>query len=86
MPASPVCNGDLVSNSRSSDPARHLKRRKDDAAMKLPHWIPQVQRPWNPAFGETWDAMTPNERRASFLIDIAICGVFLSLLAIFSQV
>jgi hypothetical protein len=40
---------------------------------KLPTWIPQTPRPSSSiseraGYGETWDAMTPNERRWSFLL------------------
>ncbi len=45
--------------------------------MQVPTWIPQVRRPWNPAYRETWDVMTPNDRRVSFLIDAAIVIAFL---------
>jgi hypothetical protein len=45
--------------------------------VKLPRWIPQVSLPWNKAFKDTWHAMTPNERRWSFLIDIFAVAMFL---------
>ncbi len=48
--------------------------------MKLPRWIPQVSRPWNPAFRETWDAMTTVERQMSFLFDCAIVGLVVAFL------
>lgn len=48
--------------------------------MKLPDWIPQVTRPWNPAWRETWKAMTPDQRRASFLMDVVICAVVVVIL------
>lgn len=51
--------------------------------MKLPNWIPQVGRPWNYAYGDVWDAMTPNERRASWLFDAAVVVVVLGLCAAF---
>jgi hypothetical protein len=43
--------------------------------MKLPRWIPQTPKPWNPAWRETWEAMTPNGRRWSFVIDMIICAL-----------
>lgn len=48
--------------------------------MKIPSWVPQVSRPFSPAYRETWDAMTPDERRASFLFDLVVVGVVLFLL------
>lgn len=48
--------------------------------MKLPEWVPQVARPWNPAFQDVWESMTPNERRASFAFDaILAAAVFIFL-------
>jgi hypothetical protein len=40
--------------------------------MRLPDWFPQVPRPWNPAYREVWDAMTPNEKRWSALVDAVV--------------
>jgi len=40
--------------------------------MRLPAWIPQVRKPWNPAYHGTWEAMTPNERRWSTVIDLGV--------------
>lgn len=37
--------------------------------MKLPHWVPEVRRPFNPAFRDTWEAMSRTERQASWLVD-----------------
>ena len=47
--------------------------------MQLPTWIPKVPRPWNPAYQEVWDVMTDNEKRASFLVDVAIVALVLFL-------
>lgn len=47
---------------------------------KLPDWIPQVPRPWNPAHRETWERMTPNERRVSFLVDCGVCLIVIAVL------
>jgi hypothetical protein len=43
--------------------------------MKLPDWFPEVGRPWNPAYQAAWDAMTSQERKWSFFIDLCIVGV-----------
>lgn len=40
--------------------------------MSIWRFIPAVRRPWNPAYRDTWDAMTHRERQISFLIDVAI--------------
>jgi hypothetical protein len=40
--------------------------------MRLPSWVPEVRRPWNPAFHDTWKAMTRTERQASFLFDCLV--------------
>jgi hypothetical protein len=40
--------------------------------MSFWRFVPAVKRPWNPAYRETWDAMTHRERQISFLIDVAI--------------
>lgn len=50
--------------------------------MKLPEWFPQVSRPWNPAYRETWDAMTPDEKRWSCLADMFMIGVVVVVLLI----
>lgn len=51
--------------------------------MKIPEWVPQVSRPFNPAYREVWDVMTPNERRASFLFDAFVVAiVFIALGAV----
>lgn len=39
---------------------------------KLPEWVPQVSRPYNHAYREVWDAMTPNDRRWSFVVDVLV--------------
>lgn len=36
---------------------------------------PQIPRPWNPAYHEVYDAMTEQERQASFKIDLALAGL-----------
>lgn len=41
-------------------------------SRKLPTWIPRISRPFNPAYHSTYDKMTDNERRWSFLIDVGI--------------
>lgn len=47
--------------------------------MNIWRFIPAVKRPWNPAYRETWHAMTHRERQISFLIDVAIIvGAFLA--------
>lgn len=38
---------------------------------------PQIPRPWNPAYTETYDAMTEAERQNSFKIDLALLIVVL---------
>lgn len=48
---------------------------------QLPTWIPQVPKPWNPAYHETWEAMTPNERRWSFIVDMVIFIVGITIFA-----
>lgn len=48
--------------------------------MRAPKWIPQVRRPWNPAYREVWDAMSPDERRWSFLFDALIAVVCIGLI------
>lgn len=50
---------------------------------KLPKWIPQVSKPWNPAYKEVWEAMTPNEKRWSFLVDVIVVAVVLICIGIF---
>jgi hypothetical protein len=40
--------------------------------MNLWRFVPAVSRPWNPAYRDTWDAMTRRERQVSFLIDAGI--------------
>lgn len=40
--------------------------------MNVWDFIPAVRKPWNPAYRDTWDAMTHRERQWSFLIDCAI--------------
>lgn len=48
--------------------------------MKLPHWFPAATRPWNPAFRDTWDAMSHEERQWSLMVDLVIVvGVLLML-------
>lgn len=48
----------------------------------MPEWIPQVRRPWNPAYQEVWDMMTPDEKRSSFLFDCVVIGVVFTLIGI----
>ena len=48
--------------------------------MKLPSFIPQVSRPWNANDNATWAAMTPNERRWSFLFDMLVVVVPLGII------
>jgi hypothetical protein len=43
--------------------------------MRLPDWFPEVSRPWNPAYKHVWDAMSSQERKWSFLIDMCIVGL-----------
>jgi hypothetical protein len=50
--------------------------------MKIPTWVPKVSRPRNPAYGPTWDAMNDNEKRASFLVDMAIVAAALAIFAV----
>jgi len=47
--------------------------------MKIPSWVPQVPRPFNPAFSDVWDEMSPDERRASFLFDAVLVAVVAAL-------
>lgn len=49
-------------------------------AKKLPEWIPQVSKPFNAVWQDTWEAMTSNEKRWSFLIDFVILAVGLSVI------
>lgn len=51
---------------------------------KLPRWIPQTPKPWNPAYIPTWEAMTENERRWSFLFDLVVCALFVGALYTFN--
>lgn len=52
--------------------------------MKLPRWIPRTIRPSDMGgYGVVWDNMSDNERRWSFLIDVAIFVVFGSGFALF---
>lgn len=53
--------------------------------MKLPTWIPQISKPFNPAYRDTWDAMSPNERRWSFLFDAGVVGAVLTAAWYFSR-
>ncbi len=53
--------------------------------MKLPVWIPQVSKPWNPAFQETWGVMTPNERRWSWVFDAVLVITVLLVLVVLQQ-
>lgn len=53
--------------------------------MKLPTFIPQVPKPWNPAYRETWNVMTPNEKRWSFLVDVVIVIVILSIVHLINK-
>ena len=52
--------------------------------MKLPTWIPMVARPSNREWAETWDAMSENERRWSFLVDISMVFAFVFFLVLVS--
>lgn len=52
--------------------------------MKLPSWVPQVLKPWNPAYHDTWGTMSPNDRRWSFLVDVVIVGMVLGLCGIWA--
>ncbi len=54
-----------------------MKMRKKNL---LPEWIPQISKPFNAVCEDTWNAMTPNEKRWSFLIDLVILVVSLSIL------
>lgn len=52
--------------------------------MKLPRWVPEVRRPFNPAFRDTWEAMTHTERQVSWLVDwclVLVVVIGLGLLA-----
>lgn len=40
--------------------------------MKMPKWLPQIKRPWNPGYGETWDVMSKLERQWSTVFDFAL--------------
>lgn len=50
--------------------------------MKLPNWVPKVNRPWNPTYVSTWDAMSDNEKRWSFLIDVIIVTITIGIIII----
>ena len=52
----------------------------EDLKMVLPTWIPKVRRPWNAAWAETWDQMSDNEKRLSFLVDAAVILLCLALM------
>lgn len=43
--------------------------------MKLPSWIPKVGKPNSPDYGSTWEQMADNEKRWSFLIDLALVAL-----------
>lgn len=43
--------------------------------MKLPTWVPRISRPWNEDWRDTFDAMSDNEKRWSFVVDVIICAV-----------
>lgn len=51
--------------------------------MRMPRWVPPVRRPFNPAYGDTWDAMSHEERQRSTLWDwllvVVVIGVMLFL-------
>lgn len=47
--------------------------------MNLPTWIPETPYPFNPAWQPAWEAMTPNERRASFLFDVGVWAIVFGL-------
>lgn len=52
--------------------------------MKLPDWVPEVRRPFNPAYRPVWEAMTHTERQASWLADwalVCVAVIVLGLLA-----
>lgn len=52
--------------------------------MKLPRFIPQVSKPWNPAWQDAWEAMTPNERRWSWLFDATLVVIVLVIVWVLS--
>lgn len=39
---------------------------------------PQIRRPWNPAYQETYDAMNERERQNSFKIDLALVALVIA--------
>ncbi|UTC29849.1 hypothetical protein BAJUN_02190 [Bajunvirus bajun] len=52
--------------------------------MQLPTWIPRISRPWNPAYRSTWDVMSDNEKRWSWLFDagvVLVVGIVLLVLS-----
>lgn len=49
-------------------------------SRKLPTWIPRISRPFNPAYRSTYDRMTDNDKRWSFLIDVGIVVVVIVIL------
>lgn len=52
--------------------------------MRLPDWVPEVPRPFNSDWAETWDVMTPNERRWSFIFDATVVAAVVALWWTFS--
>lgn len=49
-------------------------------SKQLPEWVPQVSKPFNAVWKDTWESMTPNEKRWSFLVDFVILVVGLSVI------
>ena len=43
--------------------------------MQLPNWIPKIRRPFNPAYHSTWEKMSDNDKRWSFLVDTTIVAL-----------
>jgi hypothetical protein len=52
--------------------------------MRLPDWIPETPRPFWQDKVEAWEAMTANERRWSFVIDVIFCVIFVAVIVFFN--
>ena len=48
--------------------------------MRLPRWFPEVPRPWNPAYHESWRAMTTAEKQWTFFVDLMVIAICVALI------
>lgn len=49
--------------------------------MRLPRWFPPVSEPWNPAYKDTWRAMTREERQWSRFYDLVLVVIVVGVCA-----